>query len=140
MLMLRRIRHFGFILMILAIVSSLGGHWFALQSVAWVRMFADYSQRETVKVAIEKTFDGEHPCQLCHEIQKARTESTDQNPQYPDYAQERFEPFLRPTFLGLSPRWGATEFAWVSRSFPAASRGRSPPTPPPRFASWLPFA
>ena len=49
---------------LLAAIQILGGHWLALQSVAWLGMLADYSRGATLITAIEKTFDGEHPCSV----------------------------------------------------------------------------
>jgi hypothetical protein len=50
-----------------------GGHWGALQTVAWTKMLWDYSQRDGSLVAgAKKTFDGEHPCRMCDSIKKAK--------------------------------------------------------------------
>lgn len=47
----------------------------ALQSIAWVRMVIDYTQESSsLCVAIEKTFDGEHRCQLCETVSKGHSE------------------------------------------------------------------
>ena len=50
---------------VLALVSVTGGHWAFLQSAAWVGMALSYSKCDSMTVALEKTFDGKHPCQLC---------------------------------------------------------------------------
>lgn len=49
----------------LALVLSLGLHWTVLQSAAWVGMVVAYSKNATLGEALEKTFDGAHPCPLC---------------------------------------------------------------------------
>ncbi len=49
----------------LAMCASLGLHWAALQAVAWTQMIVTYSQYEDLGVAVKKTFDGAHPCDLC---------------------------------------------------------------------------
>ena len=51
--------------MVLALVMMIGGHWVLLQSAAWVGMAIQFSRTESVSVALEKTFDGKHPCPLC---------------------------------------------------------------------------
>ena len=51
--------------MVLALVGMIGGHWALLQSAAWLGMAVNYSKHESVGVALEKTFDGKHPCKLC---------------------------------------------------------------------------
>ena len=62
------------LLVVLALVCSIGLHWAVLQSVAWVGMIVSYSQQGNLHEAIARTFDGKHPCQLCkivNEGQKA---------------------------------------------------------------------
>ena len=62
-------RNIGLVLAALALFSIAGGHWAVLQSVAWVEMLHDYAQKTgSVAVAVEQTFDGAHPCELCREI------------------------------------------------------------------------
>jgi hypothetical protein len=56
----------------LVICYSIGGHWIGLQSIAWASMVVNYSQQCSIAKAIERTFDGEHPCDLCKHISKAR--------------------------------------------------------------------
>ena len=55
-------------LIVLALASSIGLHWALLQSVAWVTMVVTYSQTTTLKEALARTFDGEHPCALCKQV------------------------------------------------------------------------
>jgi hypothetical protein len=52
-------------LTVCALVVLIGGHWFALQSAAWVSMAVNFSKTESVSVALQKTFDGKHLCKLC---------------------------------------------------------------------------
>src|SRR5580698_7957748 len=59
-------------LVALALCLSMGGHWFCLQSVAWAKMVTVYSQDHPLSQAIAQTFDGDHPCDLCKHIAKAR--------------------------------------------------------------------
>jgi hypothetical protein len=59
-------------LIALAVCCSIGGHWIGLQSIAWASMIVNYSQQCSIAQAIEHTFDGEHPCNLCKNISKAR--------------------------------------------------------------------
>ncbi len=44
---------------------TLGFHWGLLQSVAWIGMIVNYSCQGSLKDAMCKTFDGQHPCPLC---------------------------------------------------------------------------
>jgi hypothetical protein len=64
--------HFSRWLVVAALFLAIGGHWALLQTVAWASMIVDYSRTEAITVAVEKTFDGEHPCAICKTIQKGR--------------------------------------------------------------------
>lgn len=63
------------------LVLAIGGHWPFLQSVAWVKMLVTFSQTENFSTAVEKTFDGKHPCSLCHFVAKAKETQKKQSPQ-----------------------------------------------------------
>ena len=68
-------------LVALAICCSIGGHWIGLQSIAWATMVVNYSQECSIAKAIERTFDGEHPCNLCKHINKGRETEKKQDSQ-----------------------------------------------------------
>jgi hypothetical protein len=59
---------FGKIFLIITLVTMLGAHWAALQTVAWTAMLADNLQSSSFHEAVAKTFDGQHPCRLCKAI------------------------------------------------------------------------
>ncbi len=59
-------------LLIIALIGATGLHWTVLQSVAWMSMLADNVCTNPLPAALEKTFDGNHPCALCKEIAKGR--------------------------------------------------------------------
>ena len=61
---------FGQLLMIVAVLSATGTHWLALQSVAWTTMLAENLHTTSWHRAVQRTFDGKHPCCLCREIAK----------------------------------------------------------------------
>lgn len=65
-------KHLGCVMMALALFLVAGGHWAMLQGVAWATMVHDFSKNGTLTQAVEKTFDGKHPCPLCKKISKAR--------------------------------------------------------------------
>ena len=112
-----------------SLICAVGGHWAILQSVAWIGMAVSYSQDSTFKEALVKTFDGQHPCQLCkalrdgkksesrHTLLKVETKL--------DFWLARGATLLYPPppLLVLPP---PSDFALV--------RFESPPTPPPRCA------
>jgi hypothetical protein len=68
-------RAFSKLIALLVLLHLCGGHWNVLQTVAWVGMIVDYAEREaSLPVAIEKTFDGQHPCSLCEAVKHGRDE------------------------------------------------------------------
>jgi hypothetical protein len=65
-------RLFGCLVMSAALFLSAGGHMALLQSVAWATMVHDFSRNGSLTQAVEKTFDGKHPCAMCKKIAKAK--------------------------------------------------------------------
>ncbi len=68
----RGIATLGRIVSVAALLSICGGHWLLLQSVAWSGMVIKYSRDAPLAVAVAKTFDGAHPCSLCHMVKKGK--------------------------------------------------------------------
>lgn len=62
----------------LAALQLLGGHWFAMQGIAWVTMIVDQSQETSLVEAVTKTFDGQHPCALCEVVASGQEKERDQ--------------------------------------------------------------
>lgn len=107
----------------------LGRHWLALQSVAWIGMLASYSRGETLVVAIEKTFDGEHPCGLCKVVKSGR--QNEQNQQVVKVI-VKMDAVLAVVAKVTVPQ--ASEWKYFVNAPLIAARRLSPPTPPPRAA------
>ena len=121
--------------MAIAVVVMSGGHWLALQSVAWGRMIADFSRRDSLGTAIAKTFDGRHPCPLCLKIRKGLQEEKQREEKRPWLKADKQPELLwelRCASLPAAPTFAALEHPFV----PAPYSGfiDSPPTPPPRSA------
>ena len=114
-------------LLVLALLFSLGAHWALLQSVAWTTMLAANLSADSLTEAVSKTFDGEHPCELCKKIKAGK-----QSEQKPERQIElkKFEfvninshfIFAAPVHFDLLPA--------VTTIF--SDCGHSPPVPPPR--------
>ncbi len=62
----------GKIFVIAALVIMTGGHWMALQTLAWTTMLVKNLQTQSVSQAVSQTFDGEHPCCLCKAIKAGK--------------------------------------------------------------------
>lgn len=60
-----------------AALHLMGGHWLALQSVAWVTMLVDYAEDASMVEALSKTFDGQHPCSMCRAVASGQSEEND---------------------------------------------------------------
>ncbi len=66
-------RLLGCIVMTAALFLSAGGHLALLQGVAWATMIKDFSRSGSVATAVQKTFNGQHPCALCKKIAAERS-------------------------------------------------------------------
>lgn len=63
----------GQIVAAVALFFIIGGHWGVLQTVAWANMIWTYTSLDgSVLVGAKKTFDGSHPCSMCHSIKEAK--------------------------------------------------------------------
>ena len=62
----------GKILMVIALVTTVGLHWTLLQTIAWTGMLADHLCNESLSQAVSNTFDGQHLCPLCRAIAAAK--------------------------------------------------------------------
>jgi hypothetical protein len=95
-------RKFGQVLMIVAALSASGTHWLALQSVAWTTMLAENLQTDSLQRAVQRTFDGRHPCCLCKEIAKDKQSGRKSDVQVElkklDYSYSSFEFIFSPPF------------------------------------------
>lgn len=76
-----RLRHIAKLLVIGALFVSVGGHYVLLQTVAWGNMLFSYSQNESFAEAARKTFDGDHPCEMCKLVKESREKENQRKPQ-----------------------------------------------------------
>ena len=107
-----------------------GAHWAALQTLAWTGMLVKRTQEVSVEEAVRTTFDGEHPCALCHAVEEGRRQQQEKEPT-PIIEQLAKLSFLRPLPVSLPL---PTSVSMVFPSFFDVGEGRveAPPTPPPR--------
>ncbi len=52
----------------MALCLSVGLQWAVIQGVAWTGMLVNFSRDGSLIEAVTKTFDGNHPCALCHAV------------------------------------------------------------------------
>ena len=112
---------------VIALCCAIGLHWVALQSVAWAMMIIDYSKRAPICQAITQTFDGAHPCSLCHVVNRANT------------AEKKADLQLLTAKIDMICAWQAISLfrpfvsvEYTVRDSCSSQVGRSPPVPPPR--------
>lgn len=114
-------------MMIVALLAATGTHWAALQSVAWTTMLANNLQSGSFTMALEKTFDGRHPCPLCKAI--AAGKSAEQKADFTLNLKKLEYPPAPKSFVFVAP----AQFELVPQlNIFADSLTHSPPTPPPR--------
>ncbi len=52
--------------------------WMVIQGVAWTTMLIQFSKDGTLIEAVEKTFDGDHPCPLCCAVKEGQAKRNQQ--------------------------------------------------------------
>jgi hypothetical protein len=114
-------------LLIAALFVAIGGHWAVLQTFAWATMIVDYSRSGALTEAVQKTFDGRHPCQICTEIQKSRQSDKKQESLLLSKKVELFDQHVAKIVFAS----GDSAPQPISDFFSSA-RSQAPPVPPPR--------
>ena len=112
---------------IFALCCAIGLQWVALQSFAWTSMLIEYSKRGPLCQAIAQTFDGAHPCSLCHIVNQGKASEKKSDTQSP--APKIDIICITRTIRLMSP---ATLFEYASQVFALFETRQSPPVPPPR--------
>jgi len=127
------------ILVVAALVVSIGLHWAVLQSVAWVGMAVAYSvEKGSLSEGLSDTFDGDHPCPLCKAVKQGQdSESKSQNDQAPTTMTKEVKLTLAlvtvPQFV-FSP---SAPHQWIMTSSDLKTRREEPATPPPQRSSHI---
>ena len=100
----------------------------ALQSIAWGSMLVTNARQVSLVEAVAKTFDGSHPCDLCHVVAEGKK------------AEKKSEAVPAPAKMdlicatgrpALRPPWAPYDFAVPALAW--RTRGEAPLTPPPRL-------
>lgn len=122
------------LLILAALMVSIGGQWMVLQGVAWLSMAVTYSvESGSVSSGLSKTFDGDHPCPLCKAVQKGSQEERD--PAAPaaggkSLVQSKAELCSFEIIRLFPPAASRLDVAWLDLKAPA--RTTAPDGPPPR--------
>ena len=111
----------------IAVLAALGTQWTVLQSIAWTRMLAENLTTGSFTEAVQKTFDGQHPCRLCKTI--AAGKQAEQKKEFTAPLQKYEFPPVNEIFTLVAP----AHFQRVLPANTAAAVLPHPPlTPPPR--------
>ena len=113
----------------MALCLSMGLHWAVLQSAAWMGMVVQYSRGSTVSEAIQKTFDGNHPCKLCKIVREGKKSERKQDSNTPS---KQLDPCVQ--FETLSFVFPCFPAAQTRRFFTFSDRLDLPSVPPPKAA------
>ena len=114
----------------LALFLLAGGHWGALQTVAWAGMLWNYTQADgSLLSGVQKTFDGSHPCTMCDSIKTAKDK--EQSKPVTVVSSKKLEAFPAPLRAALPPR-DCREFVFPDAAdVRPATRADAPPVPVP---------
>ena len=112
-----------------AICLSLGMHWALLQGIAWTGMLISFAKEGTVMEAVQKTFDGQHGCALCHKVEEGRSASQDA-PQQTGQSLKKIDAVLVEIATLIAPAGETISFAVLREMM--VKRNEVPETPPPR--------
>src|SRR5262245_5996002 len=100
----------------------------ALQSVAWTTMLVTNARRAPLSEALAKTFDGAHPCVLCHAV--ADGHKSERKSELPGTI-AKVDLICTTRSVHVLPPWVLFEFPLTT--YPVPEFSLSPPTPPPRL-------
>jgi hypothetical protein len=114
-------------LTICALCCAIGLQWVALQSLAWTSMIINYSKHGSLCDAIAQTFDGAHPCSLCHIVDKGKTAEKKSELQL---LTPKIDMICTKRAIIIVRSFACVEC--VADDFSAFEIGESPPVPPPR--------
>ena len=121
------LRSFSKGLLICLLVCGISGHWAVLQSVAWTTMLLQHLHSAPLVVALQKTFDGKHPCRICKVVAEGKKSEQRQEVQTQGFKIELICE-LQAVPMPLAPVLAHAREA--TRLF--NSRTESPLLPPPR--------
>jgi hypothetical protein len=116
------------VLLVIAVLTATGTQWFFYQSIAWSTMFAGNLRSYSLSAAVQRTFDGRHPCCLCQAI--AAGKKSEQKKAGFVFQLKKLE--FPPTSAVIIPVASLQLRLLLPINIPAETTSRKPPTPPPR--------
>ena len=120
-------------MLVAALMISIGAQWAVLQSAAWMSMAVSYTIKAgSIAEGLSQTFDGKHPCKLCHVVKKG-TDSEKKDPTKQETAKKKIELFTNSHALLVIARPSVQEQPRAEEPS-ALVRKTAPPLQPPRCA------
>jgi len=117
------------LLIVLALACVIGLHWTLLQSLAWTTMLVDNLTSTSFSAALQRTFDGKHPCALCKAIAEGKKSEKKADTLL---RLKKFEGLTAAVVISLPP---PASFPPIEAPHAALETvSQAPPTPPPRSA------
>jgi hypothetical protein len=121
-------RRLAQLLVATTLIFVIGLHWVILQSVAWTGMIIVYSQTAPLLDAVEKTFDGKHPCKICKVVDEGKKAEKKQSSRK---LASKLDFFCNPELLAVAPP--APFSLPIAELKHSVTRTDAPPGPPPRL-------
>jgi hypothetical protein len=123
-------RKLSLIAMLTAWLLATGSHWDLVQTFAWGRMIATYSQTMPLAQAIKLTFTPDNLCGVCKSVSEAKQQQDTALPSEAKTAGKILMVYqAQPVFVAKL----STSVRWMDRERNPQMRDRSPPpVPPPR--------
>jgi len=116
---------------VLLLCLALGLQWALLQGIAWTGMFISFAREGSMIEAVEKTFDGQHACELCKKVKEGTQDSN--NREHGTQEEETgkvLAAVLTSTVVLIPPAGDTISFAMIRERM--VKRNEMPETPPPR--------
>jgi hypothetical protein len=111
---------------VLTLCFAFGLQWIALQSIAWTGMILQNAKQTSFCEAVKRTFDGAHPCSLCHIVNKGKTSQDKRDMK----STPKIDIMCVVRSIRLLPRFESLQYPTIS--FLNFELAHSPDSPPPR--------
>jgi hypothetical protein len=116
-------------------LQLLGGSYGVLQTIAWSRMIVTNTANDGLIEGIQKTFDGEHPCEMCCQIKQAKQRDSAPDPIRDLLQKDAAVKYFTSSQSVVDHRLTTAEIVTKTPLPPAIQRGlgaEPPVLPPPR--------
>jgi hypothetical protein len=115
---------------VLLLCLALGLQWALLQGIAWTGMLISFAREGSVIEAVEKTFDGQHACELCKKVKEGSQDSNNSgsSTQEDDAAKGLHAVLVSPTVL-IPPAEEILSFAPLCEVLIKRNEMLEPPPP-----------